>query len=190
MQRIILGLLICIGLAGCGASVQQSRSLGPGAIPVGGSLYVVHLDSAEYLLFLDGEITGQTSYVFQSIVETDEVQSLIVANSQGGQLFAAHQIGRTITANGIHTAVLGACVSACVDIFIAGRTREMAREAELFMHPANDRKWGYALDKPYWTALGFGAVNEKVYAMKDGQLWKVNAQRAIGMRLATGYLEG
>ena len=188
MRRLFASLLGCILVAGCAGAPPSGQNLGPDAVPVGGALFALPVDGSRYVLFLDGEITSETSYVFQSMVEVDDINGLIVAASPGGDLLAAHQIGKAIRREGINTAVMGVCVSACVDVFVAGRSREMHPTAKLMMHPANDRTRGYALDRPYWAALGLTEVNERVYAMADGELWVVDAERAVAMRMATGLL--
>ena len=129
-------------------------------------------------LVLDGEITPQTSFVFQAIVEQATVEGLVIAQSPGGDLLAAHQIGRTIKRQRMNTLVLVSCISACVDIFVAGRNREMTNIAELGLHSATNRDVSYQLDRKYWREMGFPTINEKAYRVPNNRLWIMDAGHA------------
>jgi hypothetical protein len=175
-------------LAACsspGNGILVSRE----AVPVGGNLFVETLSGGNQVLVLDGEITPLTSFAFLSLVEQASVSGLVIAQSPGGNLLASHQIGQAIAKNGLNTAVIVSCRSACVDIFIAGREREIAEGAELGLHAASDPEFGYAIDKPYWDAFGFGAVNEAAYRVPNGGLWIVTPKRAVELRLATRIMK-
>ncbi|WP_413718999.1 hypothetical protein [Silicimonas sp. MF1-12-2] len=158
------------------------------AEPIGGNLFVETTDSGDQFLVLDGEITAQTSYAFLSLVEQAEVEGLVIAQSPGGDLLASHQIGRAIKERGINTIVLVNCISACVDIFIAGKIREMTDLAELGLHSATDRDFAYEIDRKYWGELGFAKVNEMAYRVPNDKLWIVSAKRAQELRLATNII--
>lgn len=158
------------------------------AEPIGGNLFVETTDSGDQFLVLDGEITAQTSYAFLSLVEQAEVEGLVIAQSPGGDLLASHQIGRVIKERGINTIVLVNCISACVDIFIAGKIREMTDLAELGLHSATDRDFAYEIDRKYWGELGFAKVNEMAYRVPNDKLWIVSAKRARELRLATNII--
>lgn len=158
------------------------------ARPIGGNLFIETSLSGDQFLVLDGEITDRTSYAFQSVVEQAEVEGLVIAQSPGGDLLASHQIGRAIKERGINTIVLVNCISACVDIFIAGRAREMTDIAELGLHSATDRDFAYEIDRRYWGNLGFGRINEMAYQVPNDKLWVISAQRARELRLATNIV--
>lgn len=156
---------------------------------LGGNLFVESSrDGASQFLVLDGEITGETAFVFQSVVESAEVEGLVIAQSPGGSLLASHQIGRTIKANGINTVVLVSCVSACVDVFVAGKRREMTDIAELGLHSATDREISYQIDRRYWREMGFSRINEMAYKVPEDKIWVVTAKRARELGMATAIL--
>ena len=184
MRKFFPAMLLAIGLAGC-ASTDSGLLVSRDAEALGGNLFVETLEDGGQVLVLDGEITPMTSYTFQSLLEHADVEGLVIAQSPGGNLLAAHQIGRAIAAKRINTAVLVSCRSACVDIFIAGRERSMARESELGLHAASDPEFGYSIDRPYWSSFGFGAVNEAAYQVPFGQIWVIDPERAKQLRLAT-----
>ena len=184
MRKFYLGTAVLLGLTACGAS-PNGLLVSPEADAVGGNLFVETLEDGGQVLVLDGEITPDTSYVFQSLAEYTEIDGLVIAQSPGGDLLASHQIGRTIAAEKINTAVLVSCISACVDIFIAGRERSIAESAELGLHSAEDREFGLSVDRPYWRSFGFGAVNEAAYKVPFDDIWIISAERAKELRLAT-----
>ena len=187
MRRLCLLLLTAVSLAACAPS-SNGILVSPQAEPVGGNLFVEKLGNGGEVLVLDGEITPETAFFFQSVLEQADVRGLVIAQSPGGNLLAAHQIGRAIADGGLNTAVLVSCISACVDIFIAGKDRSMAPLAELGLHSASDPEFGYAVDKPYWTRFGFANVNEAAYQVPFGKLWIMDAKRARELRLATDIL--
>ena len=160
----------------------------PSAEPVGGNLFVETLTDGGQVLVLDGEITPQTAFQFQALLEAADVNGLVIAQSPGGNLLAAHQIGRAISNSQMNTAVLVSCRSACVDVFIAGRERSISEDAELGLHAASDPEFGITIDRPYWKRFGFGAVNEAAYTVPFGQIWIMDAARARELRLATEIL--
>ena len=184
MRKLYLATAMFLGLAACGAS-PNGPLVSPGAEAVGGNLFVETLENGDQILVLDGEVTPDTSYVFQSLAEYTEIDGLVIAQSPGGDLLAAHQIGRTIAAKKINTAVLFSCISACVDIFIAGHERSIAAEAELGLHSAEDLEFGLSVDRPYWKSFGFEAVNEAAYKVPFNDIWIVSSERAKELRLAT-----
>ena len=187
MLRFILAVATTLTLAGCGTGMN-GLLVSPEAEAVGGNLFVETLDDGGQVLVLDGEITPETSFVFQSLVEQAEVEGLVIAQSPGGNLLAAHQIGRTIKRERRNTLVLVSCISACVDIFVAGTKREMTAMAELGLHSATNRSVSYELDRRYWREMGFPTVNEKAYKVPNNRLWIMDAKRARELRLATNII--
>lgn len=184
--RHLMSVLSLIVLAACAA--PGGLLVSDTAKPVGGNLFIETSESGDQFLVLDGEITSKTSYVFQSMVEQADVEGLVIAQSPGGDLLASHQMGRTIHERRMNTVVLVSCISACVDVFIAGHTREMTDIAELGLHSATERDIAYEIDRRYWTDLGFGLVNEQAYTVPNTSLWVISAERARQMKLATGII--
>jgi hypothetical protein len=155
---------------------------------LGGSLYIEKASNGGSFLVLDGEITPQTSFIFEAVTEQADVQGLVIAQSPGGDLLAAHQIGRSIKRRKMNTLVLVSCISACVDIFVAGRNREMMEIAELGLHSATNREVSYEIDRKYWREMGFSSINEKAYRVPNNRLWIMDAKRARELRVATNII--
>ena len=185
LNRILL-VLFAVFLAGCAPT--GGLLVSGGAQDMGGNLFVETTDNGDSFLVLDGEITPQTSFVFQSVVERTDVNGLVIAQSPGGDLLASHQIGRTIKARRMNTMVLVSCISACVDVFVAGKQREMTDIAELGMHSATNREISYEIDRRYWREMGFSSVNEKAYQVPNNRLWIIDSKRARELRMATNVL--
>lgn len=180
----ILSLLVLLSACAPTGGLLVSET----AEPIGGNLFVETSENGDQFLVLDGEITAQTSYAFLALVEQADVEGLVIAQSPGGDLLASHQIGRAIKERGINTIVLVNCISACVDIFIAGSIREMTELAELGLHSATDRDFAYEIDRRYWGALGLERVNEMAYQVPNDKLWIISAKRARELRLATNII--
>lgn len=187
MRKFCLAAFSALALVACAPSINGVL-VSPDAQPVGGNLFVEKLAGGGEVLVLDGEITPQTAFYFQTLLDNVDLRGLVIAQSPGGNLLAAHQIGRAIADGDMNTAVLVSCISACVDVFIAGRDRSIAPDAELGLHAASDPEFGYSVDKPYWTRFGFAEVNEAAYKVPFGKLWIMNAARARELDLATEIL--
>jgi len=187
LRRIFLLGSICALAVACAPS--GGILVSEDAEDLGGNLFVeTSSDGQSQFLVLDGEITGETAFVFQSMVEQAEVEGLVIAQSPGGNLLASHQIGRTIKAERMNTVVLATCISACVDVFVAGQLREMTDIAELGLHAATEREVSYDIDRRYWREMGFSRINEMAYQVPNDKIWIMTAERARELRLATGIL--
>ena len=185
-RRLVILFLTVAVVSAC--SPPGGLLVSDDAKPIGGHLIVEAAVDGNKFLVLDGEITAQTAFAFQSLLEEVNVEGLVIAQSPGGDLLAAHQIGRAVKANRINTIVLVSCISACVDIFIAGEVREMMDIAELGLHSATDRDFAYEVDRRYWGDLGFSLVNEKAYLVPNNRIWIISPERALELRLATNVV--
>lgn len=188
MYRLLLSAVLVLFVAACaptGGVLVSDR-----ARDMGGNLFVESARNGSSFLVLDGEITSETAYVFQALVDQTRVEGLVIAQSPGGDLLAAHQIGRTIKRERMNTLVLVNCISACVDIFVAGSNREMTDFAELGLHSATNRDVSYQLDRRYWREMGFSSINEKAYQIPNNRIWIMDARRARELRVATNIIQG
>jgi hypothetical protein len=188
MHRILLSAVLALFVAACAPT--GGLLVSDKARDMGGNLFVETADNGSSFLVLDGEITSETAYVFQALVERARVEGLVIAQSPGGDLLAAHQIGRTIKRERMNTLVLVSCISACVDVFIAGKNREMTDFAELGLHSATNRDVSYQLDRRYWREMGFPTINEKAYRIPNSRVWIMDARRARELKVATNVISG
>ena len=186
MRRFLILAFALVSLSACAPTggllvSEEARDLG-------GNLFIESSKTGGSFLVLDGEITPQTSFVFQAVTEQADVQGLVIAQSPGGDLLAAHQIGRSIKRKRMNTLVLVSCISACVDVFVAGKNREMTDIAELGLHSATNREVSYEIDRRYWREMGFPTINEKAYRVPNNRLWVMDAKRARELRVATNVI--
>ena len=186
MRRFLVLVFALVSLSACAPTggllvSEEARDLG-------GNLFIESSKTGGSFLVLDGEITPQTSFVFQAVTEQADVQGLVIAQSPGGDLLAAHQIGRSIKRKRMNTLVLVSCISACVDVFVAGKNREMTDIAELGLHSATNREVSYEIDRRYWREMGFPTINEKAYRVPNNRLWVMDAKRARELRVATNVI--
>ena len=191
-------LLLLVGCAPTGGFLVSDD-----AQSLGGNLFVERLDDGGAIMVLDGEIDEETSFAFLTFLTRVRANGLVIAQSPGGSVDAAHRMGRAIKARKMNTLVLNACNSACVDVFVAGQQREMTDVAELGLHAPTIRTWyswmpfvdtsealaeTYQIDRQYWSDMGFPLVNEKAYRVPNNRIWRISPQRARELRLATKIL--
>ena len=186
MYRLLISAVLVFLVAACAPT--GGLLVSDKARKMGGNLFIETADNGASFLVLDGEITSETAYVFQSLVEQARVDGLVITQSPGGDLLAAHQIGRTIKLKRMNTLVLATCISACVDIFIAGQNRGMIDQAVLGLHSATNRDVSYQLDRRYWREMGFTSINEKAYRIPNNRIWIMDAGRARELRVATSVI--
>lgn len=186
MRRFLSLVVAFLALTACAPT--GGLLVSDDARDLGGNLFIESSKNGGQFLVLDGEITPETSFVFQAVVEQAQVNGLVIAQSPGGDLLAAHQIGRTVKRKRMNTLVLVSCISACVDIFVAGRQREMTDIAELGLHSATNRDVSYQIDRKYWREMGFPTINEKAYKVPNNRLWIMDAKRARELRVATNII--
>ncbi|MEM6407658.1 MAG: hypothetical protein AAF700_04490 [Pseudomonadota bacterium] len=159
------------------------------AEPLGGNLFFEYLSETEGFLVLDGMITPETSYVFQSLVAQNEITGLVITQSPGGDTNAAHQIGRSIRGGGIDTMVVGFCYSACVDVFAAGDDRVVSEIAELGLHSWKSEgpvEESLAIAQDYWREMGYPrTIMAKAFKVPHENMWVIKPERARALKLAT-----
>jgi hypothetical protein len=186
MRKFFSLVFALVALTACAPS--SGLLVSEEARDLGGSLFIEPAKGGGSFLVLDGEITPQTSFIFEAVTEQADVRGLVIAQSPGGDLLAAHQIGRSIKRRQMNTLVLVSCISACVDIFVAGRNREMMEIAELGLHSATNREVSYEIDRKYWGEMGFSSINEKAYRVPNNRLWIMDSKRARELRVATNII--
>jgi hypothetical protein len=184
MYRPLFTFVALIGLSGCAGT--GGRLVTPDAIDIGGNLFVETLEDGGQIVVLDGEITEETSFVFNNLVEhSEKVGSLVVAQSPGGNVFASQQIGRAVQRSGSSVLVIADCLSACMNILIAGKSRVLDEFAVLGLHSSNAGAEGLADEERYWESFGFGHIIRAAYKVPHSDMWFIGAERALELRLAT-----
>ena len=135
-------------------------------------------------VFATGPVGGDDWLKFSQAVADPAVDTVVLVNSPGGDLWDAMAISRLISERGYKTVLAGSCSSACALIFMGGKERRFsnafgAATTYVGIHGARSRDTGsvvaqanpemYALLK---SAMGekfnAGMVNTALYAMDDG----------------------
>lgn len=76
---------------------------------------------------------GIVTHLKNQLAAYPQVQQ-IVLTSQGGNIFQARGLSKTISDHGLATRVVSECSSACTTVFIGGTERELAANARLGFH--------------------------------------------------------
>ncbi|MEM7470721.1 MAG: hypothetical protein AAF340_05155 [Pseudomonadota bacterium] len=180
-------VLLCFSLLAACAS-PNGVLVTKEATALGGNLFVEQTEDGDFLV-LDGEITPQTSFLFQALVAQGDVNGLVITQSPGGNPIASHQMGRTIRSNNINTFVVAACFSACVDVFVAGKRRIIYEEGKLGLHAwkgGASREVSLKIAQDYWREMGYpSTIMAKAFKVSHEQIWLIEPKRARSLRMAT-----
>ncbi|AHD01912.1 hypothetical protein [Leisingera methylohalidivorans] len=95
------------------------------------------------------EITEQDIGRLQEILKKNPEISELQLNSIGGSVFAGEEIAGLVLEYGLDTSVDGACISACVDVFLAGSRRRMTIGSKIGFH---QRSWSAAEVHKYYRS--------------------------------------
>lgn len=89
--------------------------------------------SEERTAFLDGRIDAQDALGLERILASHEIEK-VVLNSRGGEENASLKIAELIRQNDIDVEVRGICLSACVNLLVAGSKRSVAKGSLILTH--------------------------------------------------------
>ena len=103
-----------------------------------------------------GEITNEDIDRFREILQANPEVTELQLNSGGGSIYASSEIAWIVTDVGLNTTVDGECVSACVDIFLAGQRRRMTLGSKIGFH------------RRYWSP---DSVESYYDDLREGQGW-------------------
>lgn len=83
------------------------------------------------------EITDEDIDKLQGILaQTPEITELQL-NSIGGSVYAGEELAALVLEYGLNTVIDGECISACVDVFLAGNRRRMTLGSRIGFHQRN-----------------------------------------------------
>ncbi|WP_096740479.1 ATP-dependent Clp protease proteolytic subunit [Phaeobacter porticola] len=94
-----------------------------------------------------GEIGDEDIQAFQNILESNPAITRVQLNSGGGSVYAGSAIAELVEARALDTWVVGECVSACVDVFLAGQKRQMTLGSRIGFH---QRDWSPKAVQSYY----------------------------------------
>ncbi|WP_323778159.1 hypothetical protein [Leisingera sp.] len=95
------------------------------------------------------EITEQDIGRLQEILKKNPEITELQLNSVGGSIFAGEEIAGLVLDYGLDTSVDGECISACVDVFLAGSRRRMTIGSKIGFH---QRSWSAAEVHKYYRS--------------------------------------
>ncbi|WP_293574451.1 hypothetical protein [Phaeobacter sp.] len=93
------------------------------------------------------EISDSDIDVFEAILGQDPTINRLQLNSGGGSVYAGERIAQLVVDHTLDTWVVGECVSACVDIFLAGEQRQMTLGSKIGFH---QRDWSPSAVQSYY----------------------------------------
>lgn len=97
-----------------------------------------------------GEIVVEDIDRVRALLQAHPDVSMLRLNSSGGSIYASSEIAWIIADYGLDTQVDGECVSACVDIFLAGARRQMTLGSKIGFHR---RSWSPGAVESYYDDL-------------------------------------
>jgi len=95
------------------------------------------------------EITEEDIGWLREILAANPEISELQLNSIGGSVHAGEEIAGLVLEHGLDTLIDGACVSACVDVFLAGSRRRMTLGSRIGFH---QRSWPAAAVHKYYRS--------------------------------------
>ncbi len=114
---------------------------------------VLHFDTENLDEDQPGEIVTEDIDRFREILQTNPQVTELQLNSGGGSIYASSEIAWIVADVGLNTTVDGECVSACVDIFLAGARRRMTLGSKIGFHR---RSWSPDSVESYYEDLREG----------------------------------
>lgn len=97
----------------------------------------------------DAEITNDDIDALRDILSGHPDVTELRLNSSGGSVYAGEEMAWIVIDYGLDTVVSGECVSACVDVFLAGERRRMMLGSKIGFH---QRSWSPDSVKNYYDS--------------------------------------
>lgn len=138
------------------ALAGQAAALDPGATRLTVKGDTLYFDTENVGEDDAGEITNEDIDRFREILQANPEVTELQLNSGGGSIYASSEIAWIVTDVGLNTTVDGECVSACVDIFLAGQRRRMTLGSKIGFH------------RRYWSP---DSVESYYDDLREGQGW-------------------
>jgi PQQ-dependent catabolism-associated CXXCW motif protein len=88
-------------------------------------LHAMTLETKDNILYATGHV-GDDYVAFEAAFKNPAIDTLVLVDSPGGDMWNGMHIGRMIAAKGIKTVAAGYCISACSMLFIAGKERQFS----------------------------------------------------------------
>ena len=149
--RWTAALALATALA-CGAAPPASAEPDPSAtrLYVTGQTLVFDTERDIDIDAAPAEIVTEDIAAFRALLQRHPDVREVQLNSGGGSIYASSEIAWIVSDYGLDTLVEGECVSACVDIFLAGARRQMTLGSKIGFHR---RSWSPDSVEGYYEDL-------------------------------------
>ena len=145
MLRIIL-----VGMFSFVALPLAAKGPLPAKFTVDGQVLIY--DTEMQILGEDAEMTVDDVDDLKDMLSKHPEVTELQLNSSGGSVFAGEEMAWIVIDFGLDTTVSGECISACIDLFLAGNRRRMTLGSKMGFH---QRRWAPKSVKSYyenWSA--------------------------------------
>jgi hypothetical protein len=149
----------------------------------------VYVSEAGYIALVD-EITEGTDDAFLKALTVVPHTSLIILDDNiGGLIYEAQTIGLMIRELGLHTHISNHCLSACVDIFVAGSRRTMDAGGVIGVHaPSEVNAEAIREDKWYFAKMGTPQMMQLTYSVPNSSMEYYGLSDAVSLGLSHGRM--
>lgn len=149
MMRLMTGFAGILALVTSPAMAQQGNAGGEasGRFHIEGAQ--IFFDSDYAIGDLPAEIVAEDYDKLRALLRRNPDIETLVLNSGGGSLWAGEEMARLVIDYGLDTHVEGECSSASVTLFLAGKSRSMARGSKIGFHK---NTWSASEIKEYYTS--------------------------------------
>jgi hypothetical protein len=110
---------------------------------------VLIYDTDVEILGDDAEMTVDDIDVLREMLNKNPDVTELRLNSSGGSVYAGEEMAWIVIDFGLDTTVSGECISACVDLFLAGNRRRMLLGSKMGFH---QRRWAPKSVKSYYES--------------------------------------
>ena len=193
-MRALIAVLLLTLVTACGSTSSSLRYETPTpefeATNLGsGVTYIRDIDFGNAII-IEGEITKQTDDVAIYALRADpSIRTVWLWSSDGGYVVPAQTLGWYIHYNRLDTVIVERCLSACVDIFVAGDTRLMYPDAFIGVHAPSVVTPGVILeDDLYYSTVGVPQMLHLTHSVPHTSAEYYNSREALSLGVATHIL--
>jgi hypothetical protein len=157
--------------------------------------YEITVDARSGHLVIEGGIGfGLSDAVAEALRKSQDIHTIELW-SDGGRLVEARRLAEIVRERGLNTLVIDRCVSACTQVFMAGKRRMIARDASLGFHngwfPGASEAEARAMqiaDRQYLLRRGVSPeFVSRIYRTPSTELWVPSHAELFHARVVTDY---
>lgn len=111
--------------------------------------HVLIYDTETEIKGSDAEMTNDDIEALRTVLSSHPDVTELRLNSSGGSVYAGEEMAWIVIDFGLDTVVAGECVSACIDVFLAGDRRRMMLGSKIGFH---QRSWSSKSVRKYYDS--------------------------------------